>query len=943
MPGSVHLRTPAVIANDSRGLAVRHIAYLRTVAGDAAQPLVSRQQHDPAGRLVVQQDPRLSTPNITTLYALDGQPLRIDNVDAGPLLVLPGLAGQELQRWDARGNHWRATYDEQIRAVAIEENGVADIETSTYADASADAGRNLRGRLIALSDPSGQVSFDGFALVLPDQPLRESRTFGDAMALVSHRTFSALGTPLEQIDAAGHRQQSTYDVAGQLNQVRLQLNGQTTWQAIQQQAQYNAAGQLVEQLTGNNLTCRWCYDPADGRLLQQTAHKDSGAVVQDLGYEYDPVGNVTAIFDHAFIPRFFANQRIDGHRAFSYDSLYRLIRATGHADAAPSDNPGRPQPTDPNDRRNYVETYVYDSSNNLIKTTHVRDGASHTHEMFIDPASNRGVRRQRGEPPPDFDSLFDRAGNLLALQPGQPLRWDNRGRLQSVTLIDRGNGPDDQETCRYSQGERVGKRHESHTPKASHFHDVRYLPGLEIRTRDTGEELHVISIGMAAGGARCLHWEKDPANVGADQWRYTLSDHLDSAVKELDGQANLISDEGYRPFGATACLTARSAVEVSYRTLRYSNREMDDSGLYFYGARYYAPWLGRWISADPAGDADGLNLYAFVGGNPIGNIDANGEGRLPTTADFNAGLHRIIQSQNESYARHRQLAGTRHAKENLSREMTRHIEILGLTKRRVVDAQGQLDRMGSGSGVALAAARRTATLVIGKGISYGVGVAVGVGAQALGAAAPGIGNVVGVGLGIGAKVAVSGLVDYLAERSGLSATVNLKTSRLTANKIIQKAEYKQMEPLEYLVAKYRNMKPDSRKAQLKLSKEAATQSAGYLLKSTLPAMPSEAMGAISSSIAALIGLPEIIDETFGALSDKSGEKMQMFEQQITGLINEIETNQARVHAFADALSLNSISGIDIDDLDQQTSAITHLLHGLGQRVRNHRANQGTPV
>jgi insecticidal toxin complex protein TccC len=54
---------------------------------------------------------------------------------------------------------------------------------------------------------------------------------------------------------------------------------------------------------------------------------------------------------------------------------------------------------------------------------------------------------------------------------------------------------------------------------------------------------------------------------------------------------------------------------------------MDDSGLYYYGARYYAPWLQRWVSADPAGDVDGLNLYGFVGGNPMRYVDTNGEAK----------------------------------------------------------------------------------------------------------------------------------------------------------------------------------------------------------------------------------------------------------------------------------------------------------------------------
>jgi RHS repeat-associated protein len=65
-------------------------------------------------------------------------------------------------------------------------------------------------------------------------------------------------------------------------------------------------------------------------------------------------------------------------------------------------------------------------------------------------------------------------------------------------------------------------------------------------------------------------------------------------------------------------------VEADYRTIRYSGKERDASGLYYYGARYYAPWLQRWISPDPTGAADGLNLYCMVGNNPLRYIDHHG-------------------------------------------------------------------------------------------------------------------------------------------------------------------------------------------------------------------------------------------------------------------------------------------------------------------------------
>ncbi|VVN40491.1 RHS repeat-associated core domain-containing protein [Pseudomonas fluorescens] len=624
MTANVHRRTPALAVSDARGLPVRQIGYLRTVTADTPEALVTRQRHDYAGRLVEQWDPRLSAPCLTTVYNLNGAVLKSDSVDAGWRLTLPGLAGEPLQRWDQREHRWRTTFDQQLRAVALEENGEPDVDQFIYADATVEAGYNQRGQLREQKDRAGSLLTDSFSLTGP--PLRETRTFHDGEAFTSHHVFSPLGALLEQVDAGGHRRRSRYGLAGQLKQAQLLISGTSDWQPVLLDAQYNAHDQIIEQLAGNRVRSTWTYDPADGRLHTQSSHKNGG-VLQDLEYFYDRVGNITRIEDHAFQPRYFANQRVDGHRDFTYDSLYRLTSATGHDDAPPSDIPGLPQPGDPNNRLNYTQTYQYDHGGNLIELCHVRAGNNSTQHMFIDPKSNRGVRWNTGEPEPVFDDLFDQHGNQLTVQPeqpGQPLHWNARDELESVTLVQRATAPNDAEYYRYSQGMRVFKRYETLAANAEHFHQVRYLPGLEIRTRDNGEELHVIILG----NARCLHWaENKPDGIDTDQLRYSLEDHLGSCVMELDQQAQLISQEGYYPFGATAWTSARSEIEVSYKFIRYSGKEMDVSGMYYYGARYYAAWLQRWVSADPAGDVDGLNLYGFVGNNPLRYFDAQGQQR----------------------------------------------------------------------------------------------------------------------------------------------------------------------------------------------------------------------------------------------------------------------------------------------------------------------------
>ena len=159
---SVHWRTPNLLVNDPRTLPVRQVAYLRTAPDTPAESRITQQHHDAAGRLTERWAPRLfsaaAKPNLASRYSLTGTPLRIDSVDAGWRLTLSGPAGEARQQWDARGQHWCSTYDEQLRIVSVATQALEPFETYTYADSSADAGHNLRGQMTTLQDPAGTLS-----------------------------------------------------------------------------------------------------------------------------------------------------------------------------------------------------------------------------------------------------------------------------------------------------------------------------------------------------------------------------------------------------------------------------------------------------------------------------------------------------------------------------------------------------------------------------------------------------------------------------------------------------------------------------------------------------------------------------------------------------------------------------------------------------------------
>lgn len=755
MARSLFHHTPSIKSHDPRQLPVRQVEYLRQVAGGPTQALVTRQQHDPSGRLVMQLDPRrvdgTSPPNLQTVYNLSAQPLRIDSVDAGGRLVLPGPAGEERQRWDARGNHWHFRHDALLRRLVVTENAHLEIERNTYADHTADAGHNLRGELNSLSDPSGSAAFSSYGLA--GQVLSETRHFIDTLEpFTTLRHYGPQGDLLLLTDAGGHRQLPRYDIAGQLLQLSLELAGASAAEPVMCDSRYNAAGQLVEQLAGNGVRSHHFYDPADGRLLRMLARRDQAAALQNLYYFFDLVGNILRIEDHTLATVYFANQRVDGDRHFAYDSLYRLIESRGFEGQVPQQLPGLPQPIqpiDPGRRFNYTEHYLYDVGNNLVELQHVREGHNFTQQMRIDPRSNRGVRWKTGDPEPDFAEHFDPLGNQLQLQPGTvPLRWSNQNQLARVTLLQHENGlPDDEEVYRYSQGARVYKRWLSHTASATHRREVRYLPGLEIHARSDGQQLHVIVLP----GARCLHWLSGrPLLTDNNQLRYSLDDHLGSCALELDRHADVISLEHYYPFGGTAWWAVRSALEASYKTIRYSGREMDASGLYYYGARYYAPWLQRWVSADPAGAVDGLNLYAFVSNNPVIHVDQAGASKV---------IFDLVKRSIGLFDKAKTATDQLH---NLSREfdglVPENADIEDLRKNMTL---GKF--LKSRHGI--------------KSVLYGAGKGAAIG-SVLGTALPGIGNAIGTGVGILAGVIVFPLLRYYFFKKGLRLAQTLRTQEL---------------------------------------------------------------------------------------------------------------------------------------------------------------------
>lgn len=95
-----------------------------------------------------------------------------------------------------------------------------------------------------------------------------------------------------------------------------------------------------------------------------------------------------------------------------------------------------------------------------------------------------------------------------------------------------------------------------------------------------------------------------------------------SCTLETDTGGNIISYEEYHPFGTTSFQAIKSQLPPIVKRYRYTGMERDEeTGLSYHNARYYIPWLGRWLNADPIGINDGVNVYSYCRNNPVAHVD----------------------------------------------------------------------------------------------------------------------------------------------------------------------------------------------------------------------------------------------------------------------------------------------------------------------------------
>jgi RHS repeat-associated protein len=108
--------------------------------------------------------------------------------------------------------------------------------------------------------------------------------------------------------------------------------------------------------------------------------------------------------------------------------------------------------------------------------------------------------------------------------------------------------------------------------------------------------------------------------AGLTDKRYLHADERGSIIAVSNGSGTVTAINSYDDYGIPKSTNPAGMGRFGYTGQAW----LPEIGLSYYKARIYSPTLGRFLQADPIGYADGVNLYAYVGGDPINRRDPSG-------------------------------------------------------------------------------------------------------------------------------------------------------------------------------------------------------------------------------------------------------------------------------------------------------------------------------
>jgi RHS repeat-associated protein len=299
-----------------------------------------------------------------------------------------------------------------------------------------------------------------------------------------------------------------------------------------------------------------------------TTSKDSNDLM-NLTYNYDAAGNILNMKNED-------SSSIREEWDYTYDPLDRLLTAAGGPLG-----------------ETYSLDYQYDSTGNRIQL----DSTTYTYNEMNELLS-------LSDPSGNSTFTYDIHGNLITKDDGQNLweySYDHENRLLSIKK----DGQVTEEYFYDGDGKRI-KKTDADSERVYIYGGLNVL--YEVNTTTQMEAVYVY--GPTGQLAKKVN----------DITEYYHTDHLGSTRLVTSENGVTTEEIMYKPFGEQL-----NETEERYT---YNGKELDETGLYYYGARYYDPMAGRFISRDPlTGRKESpqtLNRYAYCLNNPLKYADPTG-------------------------------------------------------------------------------------------------------------------------------------------------------------------------------------------------------------------------------------------------------------------------------------------------------------------------------
>ncbi|MCG8915240.1 sugar-binding protein [Actinokineospora sp. PR83] len=661
---------------DTRGLttSVREV--------NAGTPIWTSYGYDPMDQLTSVVDDKGNT----TLAEYDnlGRRTALHTPDQGRTETRYDPAGNVVSKATAklRAAGKAIEYDYQYNRIAGIRYPVFTGNDVTYTYGAPGAPDNGANRVTQVRDAAGTVTRAYGPL---GETVRETRAVTalvtPARTYTTEYRYDAFNRVLGMTYPDGEVLTYDYDSGGQVHRATGTKGGfDYTYLA---RLDYDKFSQRLLQETGTGVRTTYAYDPEDRQLAALKSQLPDGHRFQDLSYSYDKVGNVTSVTNTVPLPH---GKPIGGPsvQTYGYDDLYRVTSASGN------------YRNKDNKLDRYSTTLAYDSINNLTAKNQRHEivvnptsspvavqepPATLVDEPITDPATGQPLGPI--EPPDEpvyqpaaaqpgenaqvqkdttydynyayasgkphapsaigpINQAYDANGNLidtvntLPPAPGKrrQLVWDEENRLACNQDHNRNTTiPQDPSSCtspkqpatvRYvydADGNRVVKN-----AGPQHIY-----PNRAYSERNGTSYKHVY-----VGDIRIATKTVKPDSTYENHHFFFHADHLGSSGFVTDEHANLTEHTEYFAFGES--WVSEHPAQPTPVPYLYGSKELDEeTGFYYYGARYYNPRTQLWQSPDPAmedylaGSPGGgvyqpfnLSTYTYARNNPIKYTDPNG-------------------------------------------------------------------------------------------------------------------------------------------------------------------------------------------------------------------------------------------------------------------------------------------------------------------------------